>query len=84
MFNRIILSLVISIIVFAFYVQFSPQIGGIWLRPNENGQTSFSLSSLFNLISSPLKYKEFWNINMWDVNYFVYPVITYASTFLFF
>lgn len=77
----IILFIIITII-FLLYIQFSPQMGNVWWRENY-----FSPMGAINVILYPLKEVKMWNINMWDINYFIWLLvffIFYAFTFIIF
>lgn len=64
----------IPTILFALYVQFSPNSGNIWIRPNDKGEQIYVPYNLFRLIFYPFKEKSFWHPQMWDFNYFIYII----------
>ena len=68
---------ILYLFFYMLYVQFSSKIGGIWLRPNDKGQWSFTLLGLSTMIFSPFSNIRLWYPDMWDLNYFVGTSITY-------
>jgi len=56
--------------LFLFYIQFSPQMGNVWWR-----EDYFSPMGAINVILYPLKELKMWDIEMWDINYFIWIII---------
>jgi len=54
-------------IIYLLYVQFSPQIGNIWWR-NEY----FTPMGAIKIIVYPLYEIKIWNVEFWDINYFIW------------
>ncbi len=54
-------------IIYLLYVQFSPQIGNIWWR---NGY--FTPMGAIKIIVYPLYEIKMWNVEFWDINYFIW------------
>ena len=52
------------------YVQFSPQMGNIWWRNDY-----FSSLGAIKIIVYPLYEIKMWNIEFWDINYFIWLLI---------
>lgn len=50
------------------YLELSPRLGGIWIRPNDKGQNVISMASLWAMISYPFSHLSMWNIRNWDIN----------------
>ena len=57
-------------ILYLLYVQFSPQMGNIWWRNNY-----FSPLGVIKIIAYPLYEIKMWNIEFWDINYFIWLLI---------
>ena len=64
---NIYIYIILITILFAIYVEYS--VGGIFLRPNSLGKSSFNFYSLFSYLIDPLYNKFLWNIQLLDVNY---------------
>ena len=71
-------SLITSILAFMIYLEASPKIGHIWIRPNSFGTMSLSLNSLWNLIYYACTHWSFWNPMNWDLNYFIWLLCFYV------
>jgi hypothetical protein len=60
---------------FAFYVQFSPSMGGIWIRVDERNVPVFVPENLVRLMAEPLRIwtplgRNFWTRTaLWPINY---------------
>ncbi len=54
-------------IIYLLYVQLSPQIGNIWWR-NEY----FTPMGAIKIIVYPLYEIKMWNVEFWDINYFIW------------
>jgi|TARA_B110001454_G_C12288235_1_gene254113 hypothetical protein len=54
-------------IIYLLYVQFSPQIGNIWWRNDY-----FSPMGAIKIIVYPLYEIKMWNVEFWDINYFIW------------
>ena len=53
--------------IYLLYVQFSPQIGNIWWRNDY-----FSPMGAIKIIVYPLYEIKMWNVEFWDINYFIW------------
>lgn len=67
-----------NILLFAGYVQWSPNMGNIWIRKDENNKNKLQLHNLFRLMAAPIKEKTYWYPSQWDIN-----VFTFVSILLF-
>ena len=74
---NILISIVISIIVFGIYVEVNPKMTNIWYRLNSNGIKEIQFGNLFELMKGPLKYDFYWYPQYFDINYFIYLIISY-------
>jgi len=63
-------------ILFSLYIQFSPTIGYIWLRPDSNNNLVFCPSNLFRFIIQPFINPHFWQYNLLDINFIVFLSIS--------
>lgn len=61
-----------SFLSYSLYVQFSPSIGNIWLRPDSENKMQFQISGLLSLIYRPFYDKYFWHLKNWDLNWIIY------------
>ena len=74
---------IVTTLGFALYVQFSPSMGGIWLRYDSTGIKVFTPSSLFRLMAEPFRLhnsvgRNFWTRTaLWPINW---PLWMAAST----
>ena len=55
--------------LFALYVQFSPKMGNIWIRKDDEGKDVFCPKNLLNLMVEPFFNKQFWNVKNLDMNW---------------
>ena len=74
---NLILAFIISFVIFAIYVEVNPKMINIWYRVNSEGIKTIQLDNLLELISGPLRYIFYWFPNYWDINYFIYLIITF-------
>jgi hypothetical protein len=63
---------ILVLLGFAAYVQFSPTMGHIWLRRNDENKWVFVPDNLWNLMCAPLNHLSFWYPSMWIINVFVW------------
>ena len=73
---------IISLIIFAIYVEINPKLTNIWLRFNSSGNKVISLGGLFELIKAPLFNNYYWQFQFLDINYFIYLFIILLIIFL--
>jgi hypothetical protein len=59
----------VSTALFALYVQFSPKMGNIWIRKDDEGNDVFCPKNLLNLMVEPFFNKQFWNVKNLDMNW---------------
>jgi ABC-type antimicrobial peptide transport system permease subunit len=75
----LIIIIILTTILYLLYIQFSPQMGNIWWREDH-----FTPMGAIYVMLYPLKEIKIWNIEMWDINYFIWIIIGlffYAFTF---
>jgi hypothetical protein len=68
--------LIFIFIIYSLYVQLSPIMGNIWLRPDSDGNLVFCPLGLIDLILAPLQTDKlyFWEPHFWPINFFVYTI----------
>jgi hypothetical protein len=64
-------------IVYLLYVQFSPQMGNIWWRNDY-----FSPMGAIKIIVYPLYEIKMWNVEFWDINYFIWLLFGVIINFI--
>lgn len=57
-------------LLYLLYIQFSTQMGNIWWRAGH-----FTPMGAIYVILHPLKEIKMWNMEMWDINYFIWIII---------
>ena len=62
----------LSVVFFAAYVEISPKMGGIWIRPDEKMRKKFIPSNLVNLMLQPFHNKDFWKMDILPINWVVH------------
>jgi hypothetical protein len=73
-FYNLLIASIISIIIFAIYVELSPKMTNIWYRINANGDKTIQIKNLFELMMGPLKYDFYWYPQYYDINFFIYLI----------
>jgi len=76
--NKLLTAFIISVIIFGIYVEVNPKMTNIWYRVNSEGIKTIQLDNLLELITGPLRYIFYWYPNYWDINYFIYLIITFV------
>ena len=69
---------IITFILFALYLQYSPSIGNIWIRPDHTGEYVFCPRNLFDIIIIPFKDIQFWNVKVLDLNFFFWILCVFS------
>lgn len=64
-----------NIALFAAYIEWSPNMGNIWIRKDENNKNTLQLHNLWRLMIAPLKDKLYWFPKQWDINVFMFVAI---------
>lgn len=72
----------ISLVIFAIYVEINPKLTNIWFRYNSSGIKVISLGGLFELIKAPLFNNYYWQIQFLDINYYIYLLTLFSILFL--
>jgi hypothetical protein len=71
----LLIATIVSFIIFAIYVEINPQLTNIWYRFNSSGVKVISLGGLFELMKAPLFNNYYWQLQFWDINYFIYLLL---------
>lgn len=75
-------------VAFALFVQFSPQMGNIWIRRDSTGTRRLIPGNLFRLMAEPFKItsafgQNFWSRPaLWPINYPLWVVAAAAASTL--
>ena len=69
---------IVSVLIYGSYVQFSPQMGNVWIR---NG--SFRPINLFRLMVNPFSKSYLWRPSLIDLNWLVHLLICITVTQLY-
>ena len=72
----LLLWFVIVFVLWIVYLELSPKLGRIFIRPNAKGSYSFSFGGLGQLMVKPFTDKTFWYPRFWDLNIYVLWIIT--------
>jgi hypothetical protein len=57
-------------------LEINPSIGGIWLRPDSTGNKRFVIKNIIKLSVHPLKNNMLWTMKAWDLNIFIFYLIS--------
>lgn len=72
----LVLWLLLVFIVWIFYLELSPKLGRILIRPNSSGGYTFTFGGVWQLMKEPFKNIEYWYPKLWDLNIYVLWIIT--------
>ena len=72
--------IVLLLICYLLYVQFTPGMGNIWYRNNEY----YSPMGAVKIILAPLQLYYMWYPSMWDINFFIWILAYIIVYHLFF
>lgn len=64
--------LVLSLVIYLFYLELNPGIGGIFMRPDSTGHTKFRLGGVVPILKYPFQSVEFWKPKNWDLNFLIF------------
>ena len=80
----ILYHVLIVLMEYSLYVQYSSSMGNIWLRPNAENEMVFSPMNLVDLLLSPFRRSYFWSASLLPINVcmhmLVYFVVLYIVT----
>jgi len=72
-------------ILYSLYIEYSPSLGNIWLRPDHNNNIVFCPYNLLRFIIQPFFNPHFWQYNLLDINFLVFLIfflILYNNIYL--
>ena len=83
--SKIVYHLIFVFIIYSLYVQMSPTMGNIWLRPDSDGNLVFCPLGLIDLILAPLQSDKlyFWEPSFWPINFFIYTIFYTISYYIY-
>ena len=62
---------IVSVILFALYLEYGKGMGGVLIRKNGTGSTSFAPMNVVRVMFWPFREKALWHVNHWDINYWM-------------
>jgi len=65
----------LSVVMYLLYLEVSPQMGGILIRPGTDGRKHFSLKGLIPMLQYPFQSLTFWQPQYWDLNFIVFTQV---------
>ena len=68
--------LLIVFILWIVYLELSPKLGRILIRPNSSGRNTFSLGGVWALMKKPFTDITLWSPRFWDLNIYVLWIFT--------
>ena len=74
--------ILIVVIEYSLYVQYSSSMGNIWLRPNAENETVFCPMNLVGLILSPMHRPYFWSASLLPVNLCVHMLVYFGVLYI--
>ncbi len=74
--HKISINLVFATILYILYLAVLPDMEGIVFRKDSNNKTFFSYKGVIDMCIQPFKSKNFWRMDMLDINYVVF-LLTY-------
>ena len=77
MIHEIISSFLISILLFAFYLELQPSLTNIWFRENSDGIQEIQLKNLVVFSLAPCHHLFYWYPNFWDINFFIWWLVSF-------
>lgn len=67
--------LIMSFLIWLLYLELSPKLGGIFFRPDSNGDFHFRLSGVMPMLLYPFQSLNFWYPQNWDLNFIMFSQI---------
>ena len=67
--------LLLSFVIYLFYIELNPKMGGIFFRPDSTGTFKFNFWGAGPMLSYPFKSFNFWRLENWDLNWLVFSNI---------
>ena len=79
---NILYHVLIVLIEYSLYVEYSSSMGNIWLRPNAENDMVFCPMNLVELILSPFRRSYFWSASLLPVNICVHMLVYFAVLYI--
>lgn|SRR3989304_7726426 len=67
--------LLLSFIAFGIWIEKSPKMGGIFVRPGPDGRKHFNLEGILPMLKYPFQSIQFWKPQYWDLNFIVFTQV---------
>ena len=80
--NKISINLIFATILYILYLAILPGMEGIVFRKDSDNKTFFSYTSVIDMCIQPFKNKDFWRIDMLDINYVVFLLIYFLIYYI--
>jgi hypothetical protein len=71
----------LNFILYALYIQFSPGMGNIWWRIDQDGNYKFRPQNLLNMIYSSFT-PIFWNPELLDLNFIYFTLMSFLLSII--
>jgi hypothetical protein len=71
LYEVVVVGMLIYLIIFTIYLEYSPNLGNIWIRVGSDGKKHFRPINIYHIIIKPLSMKELWYPKNWDLNFIV-------------
>ena len=68
--------ILVSSIIWLTYLELSPNLGNMWIRPDCNNKSKICISSIINLLGEPFRNIFLWKPSFWDMNYYMFTTFT--------
>ena len=65
----------IGLVLYALRVQFMPDFGNVWIRPDQYGIRRFRPMNLLHTMMETFRFKFMWRPDMLDINWVVYLIV---------
>lgn len=74
--------LVLGTLLYIIYIALIPGMEGIVFRKDSKNKTFISYGSILSMLSQPFVNKNFWNLDMLDINYLIFLIIYFILIYL--
>lgn len=66
---------IISLVLFALYMEYGKGMGGVLIRKNSTGVKSFTPMNVVRVMFWPFREKALWHVHNWDINYWMIGMV---------
>lgn len=73
---NLVIWLLVVFVLWILYLELSPKLGRIIIRPNSSGGYIITFGGVWSLMKKPFVDKQFWSPKFWDLNIYVLWIIT--------